>query len=305
MSQNTILDLSSLPAPDAIETLSFESIYDDLVADFMTRWEAKRALKPDLPEINVLGLETDPLATVFQAWAYREVLWRSRVNSAFRSNLLAFSTGADLDHIGANYGVGRMVATPATDNEPAVMESDERYRRRINLGIYAYSTAGSIEAYQFHVLTADPTILDVSIDNPKSNRVDVTVLSAIGDGTPNADQMDRAADALSPTKARPLTDDVRLRPATIINQPISFRIVIPRGPAPEPIRLLAIQKVKAYAEERHRIGKVLWRDGIIGAARAAGGMEQVILDSPAADVAPGIAGAVYVPTITATTEILS
>lgn len=301
----TNLDLSRFPAPDAIETLDYEKNYDEVVADFKSLWEAKRIDKPHLPDFTTLNLESEVLAIIFQAWVSRETKMRARVNSAFLARLLAYAKGKDLDHVGANYGVGRMVITPATDQAAAVMESDERYRQRINLGIYAYNSAGSIESYQFHALSADVTIKDVAVDNPHTNRIDLTILSSVGDGTATGQQLANVADALSPKDARPLTDDVRVRSATVIIQPVAFRIVLPGGPAPEPVRSLAQQKVAAYCATRHKIGSALRIDGIIGAARGAGDMEQVLVDSPTADVVPGIQGAVFVPSITATTEILS
>lgn len=305
MSLSTTLDLSTLPPPDVVETLDFEAIYNDCVADFAARWQARRAVKPELPDFNTIVLESDPVAILLETMSYREVLWRSRVNTAARARMLAFARNGDLDHIGANYNVGRLTVVPATADAPAVMESDERYRRRINLAPYAYSSAGSIEAYMFHALTADPYVRDVAIDNPHTNRIEVTILSSLGDGTSPNDQLGLVVDALSPDSVRPLTDDVRVRSAVIITQPVALRIVLPKGPAPEPIRLLAQQRVAEYCENRHRIGMALRGDGIIGAARSVGDLEQVIVDSPVEDIEPGISGAVFVPTVTVTTEILS
>lgn len=301
----TNLDLSRFPAPDAIETLDYEKNYDEVVADFKALWEAKRIDKPHLPDFNTLNLESEVLAIIFQAWVSRETKMRARVNSAFLARLLAYGRGADLDHIGANYGVKRMVVTQATEQAAAVMESDERFRQRINLGIYAYNSAGSIESYQYHAMSADVTIKDVAVDNPHTNRIDLTILSSVGDGTATGQQLANVADALSPKDARPLTDDVRVRSASIFVQPVALRVVLPSGPAPEPVRLLAQQKVAAYCALRHKIGSALRMDGIIGAARGAGDMEQVLIDAPMADIVPGIQGAVFVPSVTATTEILT
>lgn len=300
----TALDLSSLPPPDVIETLDFEAIYDGLVTGFIEAWQAKRTLDETLPEFNAQSLESEPTAAIFEAWAYREMLLRARVNDAARSNLLAFSGGTDLDHIGGTFGVQRMVMEPPTSTSPEVKESDARYRQRINLGIYAYSPAGSIQAYIFHALTADPRVKDAAVDNPHTNRLDVTILSADGDGAAPTDLLEAVAAELSPDVSRPLTDDVRLRSATIISQDVVLTIVVPDGPAPEPIRALAEENVAAYCATRHGIGRALRIDGIIGAARQAGDLETVIVHEPASDVLPGISGAVFVPSVTVTAEIL-
>jgi phage-related baseplate assembly protein len=72
---------------------------------------------------------------LLQENAYREVIWRQRVNEAARAVMLAYAAGADLDQIGGNYNVERLVITPADDTTlpptPAVMESDTDYRLRI------------------------------------------------------------------------------------------------------------------------------------------------------------------------------
>ena len=91
-------DLATLPAPQIIEPLDFEQILADLKADILDR-------APELAE--VLALESDPIVKLLEACAYRELLYRARVNDAARAHLLAFATGGDLDHLAAQYGVTR------------------------------------------------------------------------------------------------------------------------------------------------------------------------------------------------------
>lgn len=289
------IDLSTLPAPQVVEELSFEAIFAAQKADLIAR----------LPEIEpTLALESAVVNKVLQVTSYRELLVRSRVNDGARSVMLAFAEDGDLDQIGNTYGIPRQTVTAATTTAAAVMEENERYRKRIQLGIYAYSVAGPIEAYIFHALTADPSILDAAVDNPRSNRIELTILSSIGNGAASPDQLTKVADALSPNKARPLTDDLSVRSATIINQPIVYRLVLPRGPAAGVIEA-SRKGVASYAAERHKIGKVLRVDGIVAAARSGGNIERVIVESPAADVDPGISGAVFVPSIEVTTEVMT
>jgi len=289
------INLSDLPAPLVVEPLSFETILAAMRVDLIARFPA---IAP------TLQLESAVVNHVLQVCAYRELILRARVNDAARSVILAFSTGSDLDQIGATFGVARMVMTPATDEAPAVMEDDERFRLRVQLGIIAYSVAGPIEAYIFHALTADPTILDAAVNNPHTNRIELTILSATGSGAASGDQLEAVADALSPYRARPLTDDLSVRSATIVTQAVVVRLILPLGPSPAVIRERAQTAIRAYADERHRIGKALRVDGIIAAARTAGSVEQAIVEEPEADVDPGIAGAVYVPTVTVVSEIV-
>ncbi len=52
---------------------------------------------------------------LLQENAYREVIWRQRVNEAARAVMLAYAAGSDLDQIGANANLARLVITPADD----------------------------------------------------------------------------------------------------------------------------------------------------------------------------------------------
>lgn len=291
-----MIELSTLPPPQVVEELSFETILAAMRADLVERFPA---IAP------TLAIESTVVNQVLQVCAYRELLIRARINDAARSTMLAFASSGDLDQIGGTFGVPRLIVVPANGNVAAIMESDERFRRRIQLGIIAYSVAGPIEAYIFHALTADPTILDAAVNNPHSNRIELTVLSAIGTGAASADQLTAVAEALSPNTTRPLTDDLSVRAATIIEQNVSVTLHLPSGPSPTIIREAAAAAIRAYCDERHRIGKVLRVDGIIAAARSGGRIERAVVTSPASDVDPGIAGAVYVPTVTVVSEIVN
>lgn len=148
-------DLTALPAPDLIEALSFEALFiahrDDLIARH--------------PEAaDVIALESEPLVKLLQAFAYRELLFRQRVNTAGRSNLLAFAAGADLDHKGAFYGLPRLAG-----------ETDARFRLRIQLRIASLSGSGTAEHYKLVALTADANVRDAAVQQPMPGRVAVVL----------------------------------------------------------------------------------------------------------------------------------
>ena len=134
-------DLATLPTPQIIEPLDFEQILAALKADILAR-------APELAE--VLALESDPIVKLLEACAYRELLYRARVNDAARAHLLAFATGADLDHLAAQYGVDRQAGEPE--------ETDDRLRTRLQLRIAALAGQGTREHYEFHALTASPLV---------------------------------------------------------------------------------------------------------------------------------------------------
>lgn len=133
-----MIDIATLPAPSVAEMLSYEAIVAAAKADFAER------MRPHLPAIDeILALESDPVVKLIESHAYRELLFRARVNDAARAHLLAFATGTDLDHLGALVGVTRMDG-----------EADERLRQRIQLRIAALAGQGTREHYEFHALTA-------------------------------------------------------------------------------------------------------------------------------------------------------
>jgi len=156
--------------PAVVEPLDFESIYQEQLAYFQSSmgdgWTAV--------------LESDPVVKLIELAAYREVILRGRVNDAARAVMLAYATGSDLDQIGANYQVERLLIDPGDvkaipPRQPAY-EADEDYRRRIQLSFEGYTTAGSEQSYIFHGLSADPEVLDVSAISPGPGAVTVYVL---------------------------------------------------------------------------------------------------------------------------------
>lgn len=117
------VDLSSLPAPQVVEPLDFETVLAALKADFEAR-------HPDY----TATLESDPAMKLLEVAAYREVIVRQRVNDAAKAVMLAFATGSDLDHLGALVPVARNAG-----------ETDASYRGRIQLAprgiLYCGTTA--------------------------------------------------------------------------------------------------------------------------------------------------------------------
>ena len=96
-----MIDLAKLPPPAVIEVLDFEALVTAHKQDLLQRHPSTA---------NVLALPSEPLVKQVEAFAYREMLLRGRVNDAARANLLAFATGTDLDHKGAFYNLARMPA---------------------------------------------------------------------------------------------------------------------------------------------------------------------------------------------------
>ncbi len=107
-----IIDLNQLPAPDVVEELDFETILAERKATLISLYpeDQQEAVA------RTLTLESEPLVKLLEENAYRELIWRQRVNEAARAVMLACAAGNDLDVIGANYNTTRLIITPADDS---------------------------------------------------------------------------------------------------------------------------------------------------------------------------------------------
>lgn len=270
------IDLSQLPAPSIIEPLDYETIRSAMLADLVARMPAFSAL-----------LESDPVVKLVEVCAYRELLLRQRVNDACRGVMLAKAVGADLDHLAALFGVARFVIDPG---DPAAippvaptLESDTDFRRRVQLSLEGFSTAGPIGAYIYHALSADADVLDASAESPLPGDVVVTVLSRTGTGAASPALVAAVQAALSADDVRPLCDTVGVQSATIVTWSIVATLVCYAGPDRAVILAAARAAAAAYAAEQHRLGRDVTRSGIYAALHRPG-VQRVVLVNPAADI---------------------
>jgi phage-related baseplate assembly protein len=280
---SSTVDLSQLPAPKLVEEFNIETIYNEMVADFLARWAARRVSRPSLPEITTLNLETEPVAIALQVAAAREAKVRARINDAAKSNLIAFASGSDLDQLAANLDVQRLTVQPATTDTAAVMESDERLRRRILLKAESFSGAGPAGAYVYYALTADPTLRDASAVSLFPGNVTVTLMATAAMPTPTSTQLSTVALALSADDVRPLTDSVSVLAPQIVDTPIVAELTIYPGPDGNIVQQKALEQVNAFIVENAYLGRNLARSAIFSRLHVEGVMG-VNLTSPAEDV---------------------
>lgn len=284
-----MIDLSRLPAPNAIEPLDIEAIVAARLAAL------GQQLGPDFTAF----LHSDPLAGDQIVQSLFEFLLRARVNDATRATMLAFARGADLDHIAGTFGVDRLVDTPATADDPAVMESDERLRRRVQLSFEAFSTAGSAGAYVFHALSAAPALADATAVKTAPGEVTVTLLGAAADMAPTPAEIDAVRRRLSADTVRPLTDVVVVRAPTVMPTTITVALTILPGPDAEVVRAEAEARIRALVAETRRLGADLQRSAIFARAHVAG-VHHATVAEPAADIAVDRLAAVRVTAVTVT-----
>lgn len=281
----TTIDLTKIPAPDVIETLDFEEIYQEILDSFKT-------LYPDW----TAALESDPVVKLLELAAYREMLLRARVNDAARACMLAYATGGDLENLAALLGVTRL-----TDGN--AVESDDRLRLRAQMALEGETVAGSHGSYVFHALSASNLVKDVAVDSPDPGEVRVTVLSTEGNGTPDSELIDTVNVYLSADTRRPLTDLVTVEAAGIVSFDIEATLQVYPGPASSPILSAAQAAVEAYVDDHEKLGRDITLSGLYAALHQPGGVKKVVLSSPLADVTIGPRQASHCTGIVITTEV--
>ncbi len=278
-----IVDLSQLPAPDVVEELDYEGILAERKATLVSLFPAEQ----QDAVARTLSLESEPLTKFLEENAYREVLWRQRVNEAARATMLAYAAGNDLDVLGANYDVTRLVVTPADETAippvAAVLEDDVDFRLRIQQALEGLSVAGSTGAYEFHGRSADGRVADISVISPEPACVTVSVLSREGNGAASADLLSVVRNALNDEDVRPIADRVTVQSATIVDYEINATLFLYPGPESEPVRSAAESKLRAYISAQHRLGRDV-RQSAIYAALHVEGVQRVELAAPLADI---------------------
>ncbi len=292
-----MIDLTLLPPPNVVEPLDYESILSSLKTI---------AIGLDSDLATALQYESEPLAKLLQVYAYREVTLRQRINDAARSVMLAYAEDSDLDQIGARYGVDRLLIQPGNpDAVPpveAVYESDTAFRRRILLSLEAYTTAGSEASYVFHALSTSGEVLDASAVSPAPGLVTVFVLSRQGDGTASVDLLAAVAARINAQTVRPMTDNVTVLSASIVNYTIEATLIVSQGPDPASVEAAALAAAQAYADSTHRMGDGVSISGVYSALHRAG-VQRVELAEPSANIAVSRGQAAHCAGITLTTEV--
>lgn len=258
------IDLSQLPAPNVVQPLDFEAELARLQALVLA----------GLPELaEVLALESEPINKVLQIVAYEHVNMQARINDAARACMLAYAAGADLDHLAALLAVQRLDG-----------ESDERLRRRAQMALEGTTVAGSVGSYVFRAMGADNQVQDVGVDSPTPGTVRVTILSTEGDGTPSAALLDAVRAALNAQDVRPLTDTVITQSAEVLPYQVHATLVTYPGPAAAAVATAARAALDTYVADARKLGRSITRSGLFACLHQAG-VQNVLLHSPAADIA--------------------
>jgi phage-related baseplate assembly protein len=311
----TAVDLSRLPAPEVIETLSYETLLAQAVSKFQSLMSETAE---GAAEYDAL-LDSDPAMILLQLIAYYAMGFRARVNDGARAVMPAYAVRSDLDNLVALMNVLRLTLVPgdtAAGVDP-IYESDTDLRSRFVLAPEGFSVAGPEGAYIFHARSASGEVLDASAISPDPDDiralvlqvladhaaapaltqamtaaldaaswpgdVKVTILSRAGDGTASAELLDLVSAHVSDETIRPLTDAVTVQAATIVNYAITATVTTFAGPDGSIVIAESIRRATEYAERQHRLGLDVTRSGIFAALHCEG-VQNVQLSSPAFDI---------------------
>jgi phage-related baseplate assembly protein len=302
----TTIDLSRVPPPAAIEALSYETMLDDAVAEFLTRWNAARVIYPNLPEFNTETLDSEPAVILIQAAQYLRLLDRQRVNDAVSAVLAPLARGADLDNVAARLGVQRLVVIPADGPTPAVMESDERLLTRYLLA-FDRPSAGSAGGYLFDAYSALPIIHDAAvIGHAVHGRRGDTDVVVIGPGGRllTANELTTVRTAVLHPNRKPEAVSVSVLNATRRVWNASLVLEISLGPDPSIVRNEADARIRAMALTRMRIGAELPAEAVFGAAYGPN-VIRVRATAAVPELAPQPYGVPVLGALTLTTEVRS
>ena len=280
---STPIDLTQLPAPSVVEVLDFEAILANRKAHLVSLLpEAERAAVTAL-----LELESEPATKLLEENSYQETILRNRVNEAGKAVMLAFALDGDLDQLGANVNVARLVITPANPNAlpplAAVMEDNDAYRLRIQEAPDGLSVAGPKASYEFHARSSDGRVKDASATSPAPASVTVTVLANNDTGIADAALLAIVARALNAEDVRPLGDRLTVQAAQVIDYQIEATLFI--GVGPEVPILLDAARANAVrvSQPRRPLGHSIYRSACSAAVHVEG-VRKVVLTSPAADI---------------------
>jgi phage-related baseplate assembly protein len=282
----SIVDLSALPAPDVLEPLDFEDTYDEALGTFRgymgDNWSAP--------------IESEPVVKVLEVGAYMKVANRARVNDGCKALLLAHAIGSDLDHLGANYNLKRLVIQTedlsAVPPVPEVKEQDDPFRERIQLAFEGLTTAGPRASYILHARNASGLVMDATAESPAPCYVTVTVLSSEGKGVASAELLATVKAALNDEDVRPVCDRVTVQSAQIIDYRIDA-ILHMAGAGPEGDASLAeaTSRLAKWINPRKRLGVEVARSAVDAQLHVAGVARVELVGW--ADLAPTKAQAAY------------
>lgn len=260
----TAIDLSRLPAPQAIEIISLNQLQADFKARFLLEWAAQQQLDSTLEDFTEADLETHPAIVVARAWRYLRNLDRNRVNDGLKALLAPLASGANLDAIAASRNVERLIVQAATTTAEEILESDTSLLQRF-LESFDRPAAGSAGRYLYDARSAWPQSADKTLGlwdarvngyavHGRRGDIDLVIAGPFG-RVPTTPELLTVREAVTDINRAPEGVSIVVLPAVRVEYQPSLVIEVPgNGPAPETIRQEALARVEAAAMDRRLIG---------------------------------------------------
>ena len=253
----SLIELSALPAPQVLEDLDFEEVYQGELSAF----------RDYLGDNWTALLESDPVTKLLELGAYRRLQNRARVNDAAKSLMLAYAQKGDLDQLAANVHLKRLVVqTQDLSAVPPVMqvlEEDDALRERVQLAYEGLTTAGPRNSYILHARNASGLVADATAESPSPAVVVVTVLALEGNGVASEDLLETVRQNLSDDDVRPLGDRLTVQSAQILPYRIDAVVhMIGSGPETEATLAECRSRLQSWVNPRRRLGLEVARSGV-------------------------------------------
>ena len=160
------------------------------------------------------------------------------------------------------------------------IETDDEYRERLRESPFSFSVAGPANAYRAISMAVSGDIADVSVYSPSAGVVEIAVVKDGGE-IPSADDeiLSMVLDACSAKDVRPLTDNVRVVPASGVDINVAVTYYVANGNT-SAIGAIedAINEYTAWQTEK--IGRDINPD-VINVYLFAAGAARVVVTEPA------------------------
>lgn len=148
------------------------------------------------------------------------------------------------------------ISVGGDDGEPYTEEGDAKLRERIRLAPATLSTAGPESAYRFFALSADPDIIDVAIESPDANIINIYPLMTGGE-VPDEGTLDKVEEVCSADDVRPMTDKVTAIAPTQVSYDINLKYYCTKDNEADTIKAV---EGEGGAVDRY----VAWQCGALG-----------------------------------------
>lgn len=166
---------------------------------------------------------TDQIAVLQAGDTYVDVAATCTVGGSEYNGFTAGTVATLVDLIPYISSVANTDTSHGGDNgEPYDEAGDNKLRERIRLAPATQSTAGPESAYRYFALSADPDIVDVAIDSPSANVINIYPLM-VGGELPDSETLAKVLTACSKDDVRPMTDQVSAIAPTAVEYDIELK----------------------------------------------------------------------------------